>query len=116
MVRHDIVRSPAYSTLSPAARAIWIELLCRFRGYNNGEIPLSCREAQQLVNVGKNTAARGFQELMERGLIRIGQESGFSMKSRLARRWILTHEPLNDQPPTCDWRNWKPPEKQNTVP
>lgn len=115
MVRHDMVKSPAYRRLSPTARAIWIEILCRYNGQNNGDIPLSCREVGQLVGVSKNTASKAFQELLDKGFVRIGQDSSFTLKTRLSRRWALTHESVGNRPATSDWRAWKHAEKQNTV-
>lgn len=111
MVRHDMVKSPAYCSLSPVARAIWIEILCRYNGQNNGEIPLSCREAKRLVGISKNTASKAFQELQDKGFIRIAHDSNFNLKTRLARRWTLTHLSVDRTLPTNDWRAWEPPEK-----
>ena len=65
LIRHDVVKSPAFRSLTPAARSIWLELLLRFKGYNNGDIPLSCREVERLVGISKNTASKAFQELQD---------------------------------------------------
>jgi hypothetical protein len=115
IIRHDIVKSPAFHSLSLLARQIWLELLLRFNGRNNGDIALSCREVAELMNVSKNTAARAFRELLDRGLVRIGQDSSFTVKTRLSRRWRLTHESVDRSPPTNEWRAWGSPKKQNTV-
>lgn len=110
-IRHDIVKSPAFRSLPSIPRAIWLELMVRFNGHNNGDIPLSCREVAELLNVSKNTASRGFDLLLDRGLIGIGQDSSFTVKTRLSRRWTLTHEPVGNGLPTNDWRTWEPTEK-----
>lgn len=115
LIRHDIVKSPAFRSLPPVPRAIWLELMLRFKGHNNGDIPLSCREVAESLNISKNTASRGFDLLQDRGLTRIGQDSSFTVKTRLSRRWTLTHESVGNRLPTNDWRSWEPPEKQNTV-
>lgn len=111
LVRHDIVKSPAFRSLPPAARSVWLELVLRFNGHNNGDIPLSCREAEHLVGISKNTASKAFKELLDKGFVRIGQDSSFNLKTRLSRRWTLTYESVGNCLPTNDWRAWEPPEK-----
>ena len=109
MLRHDIMDSPAYRATSPVARSVYLEIKRRFNGHNNGEIPLSCREAAELCNVGKNTAAKAFEELRQKGFIQIATEAGFNMKGgRRSRRWRLTDRDCNGQPASADWRKWKP--------
>lgn len=109
MLRHDIMDSPAYRSLSPVARCIHAEIRRRFNGHNNGDIPLSCREAAELCNISPNTASAGFDQLMDRGFIKVGEEAGFNQKGgRRSRRWILTEESCMNQRPTNDWRKWKP--------
>lgn len=107
MLRHDIMKSSAWRSLSPNARTLWTEIALRYNGHNNGDIPLSCREAADLCNIGKNTAARAFDELEERGFIKIGGWAGFQNKYRMATRWILTHEGHDAKPPSNEWRNYR---------
>jgi Fic family protein len=61
--------SKAWQSLDPVARALYVELTRRYRGpnSNNGKIPYSVREAAIALNVSRNTAARAFQHLTERG-------------------------------------------------
>ncbi len=109
MLRHDVMDSAAYRSLSPVARCIHAEIRRRFNGHNTGDIPLSCREAAEYCRVWPNTAAAGFDQLIDRGFIKVGEEAGFNQKSgRRSRRWILTEEGYMNQPPTNDWRSWKP--------
>lgn len=104
MLRYDILDSVAWKALSPNARCVWIEVMRRYKGYNNGDIPLSCREAAEFCNIGKDTAARCFKELQDKGFIKIAMIAGFRNKQRYSTRWVITHERLNDQPPTNEWR------------
>lgn len=114
MLRHDMLRSPAFRSLFPPARAIYLEILNRYNGMNNSDIPLSCREAAELCRISKGTATRAMKELQEAGFIRIGKAAGFNMKKRTSTRWTLTHEAIAGQyAPTNEWRNWKP-KKQST--
>ena len=108
MLRHDMIDSAAYKSLSLAARAVYIEILRRYNSFNNGDIPLSCREAQDLCGISKTTAARAFDMLKNRGFIKIGSDSAFNMKTRQSRRWIITHEKLKQAPPSNEWRKWTP--------
>jgi hypothetical protein len=108
MLRHDIIKSPAWRSLSTDARCVWTEIGLRFNGENNGEIPLSCREAAEFCNISKGTAKRAFDELLDRGFIKVGWFSSFTYKFKKSRRWILTHEKNDGKPPTNEWRTWKP--------
>ena len=116
-IRHDMLRSAAYRSLKPAERAVYVEVLNRYNGYNNGEISLSCREAAKLCNISDGTASRAFRKLREHGFIKIGRAAGFNMKDRTATRWILTHEAIDGKiAPSNEWRDWKGEAKnQNTV-
>ena len=109
MLRYDIMDSPAYGALSTVERCVYLAIKRRFNGHNNGEIPLSCREAAELCNVSKNTASSAFRGIQEKGFVSVTVEAGFNQKGgRRSRRWRLTEEPFNGHPPTSDWRNWRP--------
>lgn len=106
MLRHDMMESPAWLSLSLKARCTWLEIARRYNGSNNGNIPLSCRELCDLLKISKTSATRAFDELIGKGFVRVAQESSFTMKTKLARRWTLTHESTNNKPSTNDWRKW----------
>ena len=66
--------TPAWRSLSLAARCVWFELMRRWKGphgSNNGDLYLSSREAADFLNIGKGSAQRAFHELQDRGFIRI---------------------------------------------
>lgn len=105
---HYMINHPAWLSLSPVARCIWLQLKDRFDGYNNGKISLSCREAGADLDASKDTANKGFRQLQDCGFIKVGTPSGFNMKLHRATRWILTDEVLNGRAPTAEWRRWKP--------
>ena len=101
--------SKAWLGLSTNARSIWLLLAKRHNGLNNGNIPLSVREAAEHIRSGKSTAARGFNELIDRRFIKVSQDSSFTMKyGRKARRFTLTTERVNNQRETDDWKDWQP--------
>lgn len=106
MLTHSMIDSPAWKSLPAPAQALWLHIRRRFNGNNNGEIPLSCREASELLNISKNTASHLFDVLIERGFIKIGEHSSFTLKIKRSRRWIMTHETYDRKAPTNEWRDW----------
>ncbi len=108
-LRYDIMDSPAWLSLSCKARVAWTEVVRRYNGTNNGEIPLSCRELAVRANIGKGTAKKAFDELIEAGFIKIGRDSNFNYKMKEARRWIVTHQRYQDKPATNEWKDSKRP-------
>ena len=107
MLRHDMMRSDTWRSLNPNARCVWTEIMLRYNGTNNGDIPLSCREAAELCNISKTTASRAFQTLQETGFIKIAVFAGFKNKHRVSTRWIVTHERYDNKSPTNEWKDWK---------
>ena len=107
MMRHDIIDSEAYRSLSAVARCVLLEVARRYNGHNNGDIPLSCREAAQLVSVSKDTAGRAFRELLSVGLLRENGENYFYNINRKSRRWELTYEAYQGRKARNDWKKFK---------
>ena len=104
---HELFFSPAWRSLSCNARAAWLEVFGRYNGFNNGEIPLSCREVAISCGLGKTTAARAFDELINRGFLTIEEESAFNMKQKKSRRWYMTHLDSDKRMATNRWKRWK---------
>jgi len=90
-----MLASEAWQSLDGNCRALYLELARRYRGpsSNNGKIPYSVREAAAALHIGRSTAQRCFDRLIETGFIRIGKRSGFNMKGRVATEWVLTEFP-----------------------
>jgi DNA-binding transcriptional regulator YhcF (GntR family) len=106
---HWIIETVAYRALKPLARAILIELIKRYNGYNNGAIGLGHREAAHACNVSKNTIKPGFDELLEKGFIRVSRPGGFNMKdpsTRRASEWRLTWLEVGNEKPTYEFKEW----------
>ncbi len=102
--------SEAWLSLSLYARCTWLEIMRRYNGSNNGEIPLGCREVATLCNMSKGKAKDAFDELIEKGFIKIGWHSSFDYKQKKSRRWVLTHHVYDGKAPTNEWRHWQAPE------
>ncbi len=113
MLREDIYLSPAWLSLPANPRCVWQFILQQYNGYNNGDIAVSVRDAAKNVLITKSTAGRAIHDLIDRGFIKVTVNSGFSMKSgRRARRFALTHEPLNNRRATNEWRKWEDPKSE----
>lgn len=104
------LRSPAWRSLGGAAVRVWLELHTRFNGSNNGSVRLSYAEAAEALGIGKATAQRAFQELVDRGFIVL--ETPGNWYQRRAHEWRLTTKPMRHAKgrvsPTHEWRNWRP--------
>ncbi len=110
-----MLKSPAYRSLSCYSRCLLEEIKRLYNGTNNGELYLSVRGAAELLNAHKDTAAKAFGELENKGFIRARTKGSFSQKIRHATTWILTEYEYAGQLPTKAFMSWcAPDEKQNT--
>src|SRR5215510_14640131 len=103
---HFMLTSPAWRSLDPVPRALFVELAQRYNGLNNGHIGLGLREAARALNVKPHTVGKAFDALQDRGFVVMTQDSGFD-HNRLAREWRLTIFSTGDcrapnAPPTHD--------------
>lgn len=103
---YNLLESPAWEDLSPQAALIYIEVKRRYNGQNNGDIPLSCREAAKVARCGKGTVSRKLAELVTHGFIKSSSKGHF--RNRHATTWILTCEVFERQSPSNEWKLWKP--------
>lgn len=103
-----MLASPAYRSLPCYERCLLTELVRRYNGVNNGNFPMSVREAASLLGTGKNQAAKAFHGLEDRGFIKPNIKGAFTWKARHATTWILTEYRFNGEPPTKDFMKWKP--------
>lgn len=111
-----VLNTAAWKSLPPVCRALLVELYARYNGRNNGNLFLSVRDAGQALGVSKNTAARAFRILIERGFIRPNQPGAFSWKTGKATTWILTEYPYANALATKDFTRWTPETGKNAVP
>lgn len=113
MITHTMFDSDAYRDLSTNARCTLHEILRRFNGYNNGNISISARELAQKLHIGKSTACKNIDELIQKGFIIVTEEAGFNQKTgNRARRFALTSHPIkknNGQTISASnkWREYK---------
>lgn len=118
-VRIKVQRNPNRSTwksLNAIQRAIYVEMVARYDGSNNGCIPYSVRDAANALHISKATAFRSLAVLKERGFIVPIKRGAFSLKLRHATEWRLTEFncDLTGALPSKDFAKWHL-ENQNTV-
>ena len=108
-VRHYewMLASAAYRSLSCHARCLLIELGRRHNGDNNGDVPLSVREAADLLGAAINTARGAFSQLEDRGFIRLSAKGTFRLKSRHSTTWELTEHGCGGKLAKKDFMRWK---------
>ena len=104
---HYLLNSEAWLTMSPPAKALLIEVWKRHNGVNNGEISYSVREAA-VIGLSRSAAARAFQELQDRGFLRMVRASSFTLKTKEARTWQITAEKRGNGLSGGDFMRWKP--------
>ena len=100
MLPEWLQKSEAWASLKPGPCALYVELKRRFDGGNNGAIFLSHRDAAKALTVNKDTVARWFADLQERGFITMTQgghlgPSGIGQ----AAKWALQEETQDGRPP-----------------
>ncbi len=88
-IPHAVMDSPGYGNTHPPARAVLLELVKRYSGYNNGRIVLSVRDAAKACRIGSNTAARALSELEACGLIECMAKGAFRLNNRQASEYRL---------------------------
>jgi len=99
--------SPAFRSLSSSSIIVYLLLVRRFNGYNNGEIALSCRDCAKYAKISRNTAQRAFFELQEKGFIKLEKQGLFTTKN--ASTYTLTSTVNSGtilSQPTNDWMRW----------
>src|SRR5258708_16712574 len=86
---HFMTGTAAWLSLTPAQRAVYLEVARVFNGRNNGWLAVSVRGLADRCNINKDTAAKALKILAERGFIVCATPGGFSRKTRHATEWRL---------------------------
>src|SRR5262249_47363419 len=97
-LKYWLLKSQAWRSLPGEARGLYIELVARYNGSNNGRIPYSAGEAMKALGVSRGQAKYLFDILVDRGLVICTCKGAFSLKTtRDASVWRLT-EYASDHP------------------
>lgn len=113
-IDHWILRSKAWKSLKPREVTIFLLLLQRYNGSNNGEISLSIREAARDGHMSQGGASSAIKNLIELGFIKCRFKGSFSQKAQLASEYELTHVRYGNRSPTKEFMSWK--DENITVP
>ncbi|MEY8801667.1 hypothetical protein AB9K35_15245 [Leisingera sp. XS_AS12] len=108
--------SPAWGSLKPGPRALYVELKRRYNGSNNGTIILSHRDAARALSVHRNTVGNWFDLLQEHGFIHAtrGHCLGPSGIGEAAH-WALDELPTQDgKPARKAFMRWQEKKKPRT--
>ncbi len=108
---HFMTGTPAWQSLKPAERVVYLDVARIYNGKNNGTLARSCRDAGKACNVNKDTAAKAFKVLEERGFLDCTTPGGFSLKTRHAAEWRLTEWACDKTRalPSKRYQHWRPP-------
>jgi hypothetical protein len=96
-----------YQSMPAPAKVLMDLLQAQWR--NEKSIGYGVREAAQKIGCTKNTAAKAFNILQDRGFIVCIEESLFNSRNgSRTRDWLLTWMPFNGKKPTHNWEKWEP--------
>ncbi len=112
---HWMLNSAAWQATRCVERALLVELLALYNGFNNGEIAFSVRQAALTLHVAKDTAQKAFRGLEEKGFIRRTRRGSFRIKFRHASLWEITLHPLGDELATKNFMRWHPPKNSRSA-
>lgn len=94
----QLLSTPAWRALSPAAQALYPWLKLEWRGpsaNNNGQICLSVRQAAEAMGVNAKTAARAFHDLQRKGFIAVSRLARLGVKGEArGNEYELTEIPM----------------------
>ena len=103
---NDLTDSPAWRALGSHARDAYAWLERRYKGKNNGKIPMSVRELAKQMSVNDKTANKALKRLQAFGFIAVHQKGHMGLRGdeqRRATRWRLTEHRCGDNPATRDY-------------
>jgi hypothetical protein len=118
MLFHHMLDSQAWHSLGVIPRAMYVEMVKRYYGTNNGRIGYSIRCAVQELHIGNATAKRALDELRDRGFIVPVKVGAFSLKQRHATEWRLTAYrcDISGDIATKDFMRWNPEKNKTRYP
>lgn len=110
---HRVLISEAYRSLDLVARALLTEMVMMENGKNNGSLWLSVADAtDRLGQSDARPAIRGFDDLQDRGFIRMTKDAHFSVKASETSRsrcWRITWLAFDRKPPSNEWQGYQAP-------
>ena len=101
---YDMLKHPNFRRLSPDAVQVWLEMHLGYHGINNGEIGFSVQKAMDCLHSGSGRASKAIDELIEARFIICARVSSFNMKTKRAREWMLTTQPMGMGAASNEWK------------
>ncbi|WP_262508732.1 hypothetical protein, partial [Ursidibacter maritimus] len=91
-LRTDLVNSPSFITLSNAAKVVFIHMLGKYNGKNNGDISAPQNKAKSLFNLSPRGLKLALDTLIDKNFIEITRQGS---KNRCSL-YALTCFPMNN--------------------
>lgn len=107
MLYHKWMSTAAWFALSGVETKLLCEILRLYNGDNNGRIGFGHYQAAEILGVARNTAAKAFRGLEDKGFIRPKKKGCFDTKG-IQTEWRVTMWPAFGKPATHDYLKWRP--------
>ena len=98
------LRHPNFRRLSSDAVRVFLEMHLGFYGSNNGSVGFSVRQAAACLHSGQGRAKKALDELERLRFIECTRQSSFNVKTKTAREWRLTTQPMDKGAASNDWK------------
>ncbi len=102
---YQLLETEAFKYLTGGAFKLLALVKKRYNGINNGHISFSVREGRDLLGCSVNTISRYFDELVDKGFLKIKEKGSFNYKKRHASTWIITSDKYNNET-SRDFKYW----------
>ena len=102
---YQLLETEAFKYLTGGAFKLLALVKKRYNGINNGHISFSVREGRDLLGCSVNTISRYFDELVNKGFLKIKEKGSFNYKKRHASTWIITSDKYNNET-SRDFKHW----------
>ena len=102
---YNLLETDAFKYLTGGAFKLLALVKKRYNGINNGRISFSVREGRDLLGYSVNTISRYFDELVDKGFLKVKEKGSFNYKKRHASTWIITSDEYNNQK-SRDFKHW----------
>ena len=89
---HELLNHQSFSTLSPRATKLLMDISSQYRGHNNGDL---CAPLKLMSTRGWNSSDQLFKakkELVEKGLIQVSRQGGLNKCNLYALTWFSIDE------------------------
>ncbi len=106
-VSREMRESTVYESM-PATAKVLMDLL-HMQWRSDKPVSYGVREAAHKISCTKDTAAKAFKVLLDRGFIVCFEQSSSNSKTgSKTRDWRLTWMPFDYKNPTHNWEKWEP--------